>query len=76
MTKRKFQATRPRRKLISGRTVRKMKKEESKDKLTIKEKLGFCKHKWKFIRTTSGSMREIDVCECEKCGKRKKFNVW
>jgi len=43
---------------------------------TFREKLGFCKHRWRFVRTTKGSMREIDVCECEKCGKRKKFNVW
>ncbi len=31
MPKRKFQATRPRRKLVSGRTVRKMKKEICKN---------------------------------------------
>ena len=40
MPKRKFQATRPRRKLVSGRTVRKMKKERE-PKLKGKEKKAF-----------------------------------
>lgn len=38
--------------------------------------LGFCIHKWKFIRTHGGNYKIKDVCECIKCGKRKGFKVW
>lgn len=38
--------------------------------------LGFCKHKWKFIRTESSYYCVKDVCECIYCGKRKAFKVW
>jgi len=47
-----------------------------KNKIIIKEILGLCNHKWKFIRTERGPMREVEICECEKCGKRKGFSVW
>ena len=30
--------------------------------------LGFCIHKWKFLRTEKGEYKTVDVCECEVCG--------
>lgn len=38
--------------------------------------LGFCVHKWKFVRTHENDFRIVDVCECMLCGKRKAFKVW
>lgn len=38
--------------------------------------LGFCVHRWKFIRTISNDYAAVDISECIICGKRKSFKVW
>lgn len=36
---------------------------------------GFCKHKWKFLRTERSTYYIREICECIYCGKRKGFIV-
>ena len=40
-------------------------------KMTLKSLLGFCEHKWNFIRTERNPLFVVEILECEKCGTRK-----
>jgi hydrogenase maturation factor HypF (carbamoyltransferase family) len=57
------------------RFMEKNKEKELENTHFLKD-LGFCNHKWKFIRTEKGDYKAYDICECIKCGKRKRFRTW
>jgi len=44
----------------------------------LKDLLGLCNHKWKFIKEIKRKKREriMHVLECENCGIRTSIRVW